>query len=117
MIAFQVAVNGSEVCTAGISDFGVVSAIVTWVRRTRAKSTDGKSIEEELTFDVGGLDSAAGEHLNWFRTTLNVGDTVTVWILDNAHVDAPGERRKEDPQEVARAQRRYYERLKREYGE
>jgi hypothetical protein len=104
MIAFQVTVNGSEVCTAGISDFGVVSAIVTWVRRTPAKSADGKSIEEELTFHVGGLDS---EHLNWLRTTLNVGDTVTVRILDNAHVDAPGERRKEDPQEVARAQRRY----------
>ncbi|MGD0949603.1 MAG: hypothetical protein ABSA52_19520 [Candidatus Binatia bacterium] len=117
MIAFQVAVNGSEVCTAGISDFGVVSAIVTWVRRTPAKSADGKSIEEEPTFDVGGLDSSAGAHLKWLKTTLAVGDTITVRIVDRSRVDSPCERRKEDPEEVARAQRRYYERLKREYGE
>ena len=117
MIAFQVTVNGSAVCTAGMNDFGVVSAIMTWVRRTPDKSADGKSIEEELTFDIGGLDSTAGEHLKWVKTELRVGDTVTIGIVDIDEVDAPGERRKEDPEAVAKAQRRYYERLKQEYGE
>jgi hypothetical protein len=117
MIAFQVAVNNREMCTAGVNDSGVISAIITWVRRTPEKSADGESIEEELTFDVLGLDSITGEHLKWLKTRLAVGDTITVRIVDRSRIDSPCERRKEDPEEIARAQRRYYERLKREYGE
>jgi hypothetical protein len=55
MIAFEVSLNGKRVCTAGVQDFGVLSAIVSWVRRRPAQSRDGKTIEEELTVEVGGL--------------------------------------------------------------
>ena len=101
----------------GLDDFGVVSAILTWVRRTPEKSADGQSIEEELTFDVSGLDSTAAEHLEWLKTELRVGDTVSIRVVSADTVDGPHERRKDDPETVARAQRRYYEKLKREYGE
>jgi hypothetical protein len=117
IIAFQVAVNGEPVCTAGIDDFGVISAIMTWVGRRPEKSADGKSIEEELTFDVGGLDSTAAERLTWLKAELRVGDTVSIRVVDTDKVDGARERRKDDPEMVARAQRRYYEKLKQEYGE
>ncbi|MBI2837840.1 MAG: hypothetical protein HYX75_05975 [Acidobacteria bacterium] len=120
MIAFEVSVNGRMVCTAGVRDFGVLSAILTWARRRAEKSGDGLDIEEELTFDVGGLDSCAplaGEHLKWLGRSLVVGDSVSIRVVEVEQVDSPETRRREDPTEVMVAKRRYLERLKRELGE
>ena len=33
MIAFKLSINREYVCTAGVPAFGVLSAIITWVRR------------------------------------------------------------------------------------
>src|SRR5207244_13340347 len=57
MIAFEVSLNRKRVCTAGVPDFGVLSAILSWVRRRPDQSRGGKTIEEELTAEVGGLHS------------------------------------------------------------
>ena len=57
MIAFEVSLNGKVVSTAGVKDFGVLTAILSWVRRRSDKARDGKTIEEQLTFEVSGLDS------------------------------------------------------------
>ncbi len=120
MIAFEVSINGKRMCTAGIADFGVLSAILSWARRRPENSRDGKNIEEELTFEVGGLDStdsAVSEHIKWLATPLQVGDTVSIRVIERDEVEAPGERRREDPDATAKAKRRYYEQLKRGYGE
>ena len=117
MIVFKVSLNGKRVCTAGVRNFGVVSAIVTWVRRRPEKSRDGKSIEEELTADIGGLDSDANEHLKWLARRLNVGDRITVEVVDADRVDKPKRRYRDDPKKVERAKKRYFERLEKEFEE
>ena len=120
MIAFEVNINGKRVCTAGIAGFGVVSAILSWARRRSENSRDGKKIEEELTFEVGGLDStdpAVSEYLKWLATPLQVGDIVSIKVIEHDAAEAPSERRREDPDAASKAKQRYYEQLKREYGE
>jgi hypothetical protein len=115
VIAFKVSLNGKHVCTAGVRDFGVVSAIVTWVRRKPEKSRDGKCIEEELTADIGGLDSDVNEHLKWFARRLHVGERITVEVVESDRVDRPKRRRRDDPRKVKRARKRCFERLKKEF--
>jgi hypothetical protein len=117
VIAFKVSLNGKHVCTAGVGEFGVVSAIVTWVRRRPEKSRDGKSIEEELTADIGGLDSDANEHLKWLARRLRVGDRITLEVINADRVHKPKRRYRDDPKMVERAKKRYFERLKKEFEE
>jgi hypothetical protein len=117
MIAFEVSLNGKVVSTAGVKDFGVLTAILSWVRRRSDKARDGKTIEEELTFEVGGLDSHnpdLSEHLKWLSKALHVGDVVSIHIVDRDAVNLPKSRKRDDPKKIAKAKRRYYERLKRE---
>jgi hypothetical protein len=120
MIAFEVTLNGNRVCTAGVDDFGVLSTILTWVRRRPELSRDGNTIEEELTAEVSALDSRdpiAGEHLKWLSERLRVGDSISIRIVDVEKVDAAISRYRNDPEVDARTKRQYYERLKREYGD
>ena len=100
---------------AGMRDFGVVSAIVTWVRRKPEKSRDGRSIEEELTANIGGLDSDANEHLKWLGRRLHLGDQITVEVVESDRVDKPKRRHRDDPKKVEQAKKRYFERLKKEF--
>lgn len=117
MIVFKVSLNGDEICTAGVRGFGVVSAIVTWVRRKPEKSRDRKSVEEELTVEVGGLDSDAGEHVKWLARHLHAGDRITVEVVEAESVDKPKRRYRDDPRKVERAKKRYAERVRKEFGE
>lgn len=117
MIAFEVTLNGNRVCTAGIKEWGVLSAIVTWVRRQSEQGPDAGNVSEEIGLDVGGLDSTKGEHLKWILTALQVGDAITIRVVETVEVDTPQERRQDDPEANARGKRKYYEQLKREYGE
>ena len=115
MIAFKVSLNGKHICTAGVRDFGVVSAIVTWVRRKPEKSRDGRSIEEELTADIGGLDSDVNEHLKWLARRLHLGDRMAVEVVESDSVDKPKRRHRNDPTKARRAKKRYFERFKKEF--
>ena len=115
MVAFKVSLNGKHVCTAGVRDFGVLSANVTWVRRRPENSRDGESIEEELTADVGGLDSRTREHLKWLARRLAVGDRLTIEVVESDRVDKPKRRQCDDRRKVERAKKRYFERLKKEF--
>ena len=118
MIAFEVRVNDEVVCTAGIEDCGVLTSMLTWVRRRPPESADDEPLEEELTLEVGALDNRApqpSEHLKWLSQPLRVGDCVSMRIVDVGTADPPLERRVDDPAAVDRAKRRYYEQLKRQY--
>ncbi|HEX4327747.1 MAG TPA: hypothetical protein VH105_13065 [Burkholderiales bacterium] len=90
-IRFEVSVNGAVKCVAGIEEFGVLSAIVGWVKRSpqtltpgmRAKAgfNENDFLEEKISLDVSGLDSAADEHVHWLQEGLAPGDVVTIKVL------------------------------------
>ena len=116
MIAFEVSLNGKRACVAGVEGFGVLSAILSWVRRHPEKRR-GRTAEEGLTIDVGGLrseDSGPGEHLRWLSRSVRVGDRVSIRIVDTLKVDVPATRHRDDPVTIARAKRRYLQRLEKE---
>jgi hypothetical protein len=94
----------------------VLTAILSWVRRRSDKARDRKKIEEELIFEVSGLDSHnphLREHLKWLSKALHVGDVVSIRIVDRDAVNLPKSRKRDDPKKIAKAK---HERLKRELG-
>lgn len=124
MIAFEISIDGTKQCTAGIPGPGVTSVVATWVRRAARDETTGEPVpdahEEELTLDVGGLvhdPDGAAVHLGWLREPLRVGQRITLAVVEVGESDRPETRKREDPDFAARKKREYYERLKREYGE
>jgi hypothetical protein len=58
MIGYNVYRNNERLCIAGIGDFGVLTACVTWVGHTPEKlarwTAEGISAEEPVQFDLGG---------------------------------------------------------------
>ena len=56
-------------------------------------------------------------NLKWLSESLRVGDSISIRIVEVEAADPPVERRRDDPEAVERSRRRYYEQLKREYGQ
>src|SRR5262245_31648993 len=102
MLCFEVYRNGQKLCTAGIGDFGILTALLTWVSHHPEKlarwTADGVPQTEatELTFKVGGLhgtgDSGSGEHSEWVESDLIVGDEVRIRIVEAPSADPPSRR-------------------------
>jgi hypothetical protein len=98
-IRFQVLVNGAVRGTAGMEAIGVLSVMLDWVRRDPAaaprqarKHPDFREedrVDNEVHVHLGGLDSAAGEHVEWFGGELRVGDEVVVRVLPPGEFDMP----------------------------
>jgi hypothetical protein len=61
MIAFEVFVNGKRVCTAGVGEYGVMSSILSLVKKRRHR--------RDMWLEVGGIpaDGADGDrmHVGW----------------------------------------------------
>ncbi|RYZ79250.1 MAG: hypothetical protein EOO68_39145 [Moraxellaceae bacterium] len=73
--AFEVTLNGQKIATAQIeSDFGVLTTIVTWVRR------DDNS--ESLNVSISGLDSVAEKKIKWAAQDLKIGDKLLVSVIE-----------------------------------
>jgi len=124
MIAFEISIDGQKKCTAGVADLGVASVMANWIRRASRDPASGQPIpgrfEEELTLDVGGLahdPDGAAVHINWLRQPLQLGQQITLAIVETEKADPPRAREREDPTGAARRKREYYERLKREYDD
>jgi len=116
MIAFEVSLNGKRACVAGVEGFGVLSAILSWVRRHPEKRRQGRTAAEGLIV-VGGLRSEAsgpGEHLKWISRSLRGGDRVSIRVVDTLKVDVPATRHRDDPVTIERAKRQYLQRLTKE---
>jgi hypothetical protein len=107
MIALEVTVNAEKSLTAGVGDDGVVTTIVTWV--------GGGPRGTKIDLHIGGLGNH--ENLLWANRDLQVGDVVQVRVVDVETPDEPFKREREAPALVERDRRRYYEELKKEYGE
>jgi hypothetical protein len=100
-VRFQVLVNGEVRGTAGLESVGVLSVILDWVRRDtaapeRARRQPGFRENDwagdQVHVSLGGLDSAAGEHVEWFVGELRVGDEVVVRVLPPGEFDSPPHR-------------------------
>jgi len=91
MIAFEILSNGKRLCLAGAGDLGVVTASISWARRKALPEgvdiPDWKA--EELSFNVGGIDSHTDEYLEWVRKELSVGSEITLRVVEVEEVDAP----------------------------
>ena len=118
MIAFEVSLNGKKISVAGVGDLGVLTTIISWVRREGRNTETGEpgKIEEELTLSVGGLISSKNEHVQWTESGLTVGDEVCIRVSDLESVDAPRDRKTEDPVEDAKRQQNYVEQMARRFG-
>jgi hypothetical protein len=110
MIGFEVALNGTRLCTASAGETGVLSTIVTWVHR----AAPGVQEPSDLSLAIGGL--AEDTHLEWAsQRKLAVGDEVLVKIVETAHPDPSVRTRRNDRAQDEAEERKYYERLKLKY--
>ncbi|RKG56880.1 hypothetical protein D7X30_22375 [Corallococcus sp. AB011P] len=90
MLCFRVACNGRHLATAGVPDFGVLSTILTWVRRP----DDESNANPELELHVGGsVGRQYGENLMWCDVPIRAGDVLTVEVRDDLESDPPRTRR------------------------
>jgi hypothetical protein len=108
MRAFDVSLNGKKLCSAGIGDDGVLSAIVNWVTR---KGTG------DLFLEVGGLVSTVDEHVKWVnQKPLQVGDTIQVTVVDAKSVDEPTRKQRPSEAELLKARKRYVRKMAKQFG-
>jgi len=79
---FQVLVNGSPVCTAGQSGFGILTTLLSWRKLDPTKIPLGKKAahssapDGELEFSVGDIDSVDNRHTSWKVPAVGVGDEI-----------------------------------------
>lgn len=123
MIAFEVTANGEKICTAGVGQRGVLTAILSWVgREAPSKSPDSEqeSPVEELKLQVGGLTGNAKdgrERVTWMAGDLRPGDVITINVVETETADEPRVRKRDDPDQIEKDRRAYYEQLRKEYGD
>lgn len=99
---FEVLINGRKACVAGVARFGVLSVILTRVKRSPERFPGTKHVRytkrtwslEKLDVHVGGLEINGKDQLNdrhfvWLKQLLKPGDTVTVRVLSAGPVSKP----------------------------
>ena len=91
MKAFEIHLNGNRICTAGI-DVGVLTATI-----VKCGTPPTSSGFPEFQLHVGALDTATNEDLAWKMTDLNMGDQITINIIDAHQVDPEQHRVKAKP--------------------
>ncbi len=115
MICFKIEVNHEEVCTAGVGEFGVLTASVSWVQNRRQTSADVRDTTA-VALVVGGLTdngSVNDQFVDWVRKRLSVGDEVRIRVIDSSSVDEPAEKSQYDPADRIEKAREYYEEMRR----
>jgi hypothetical protein len=104
VLCFEVRLNGERLTAAGVES-GVLSAVLSGVITPTAPP--------ELSLEVAGL--TGDTHMYWAEPKVRVGDHIDIRIVDADTVDAPVRERRESPEQMEQAERRYYERLKAKY--
>ena len=92
---FEVSLNGEQLCVAGLGEFGVLSAILSWVKRdpeefspVQHTHTNRESWSaEESIIDVSGL--SGGDALAWVRKPVREGDEIVLRVLPPGVSDPP----------------------------
>lgn len=114
MIAFEIHVNGKRICTAGIGEPGVLSAILNWVGSEPRKGT--RKADEFASIRVGGLVSSTEEHVTWARRDLRPGDEVVIRVVETDHADRPNQRDRDTAGQIRSRQKHQVRRLAKSFG-
>ena len=122
MFAFKVTINGADQIVAGIEDWQLLTATVTANRARRVNDID------EFELRLGGLvkPTVEGkhEHIRWKEHELNVGDQITIELVEVNEADDVTKRyrsdkaRQENPfteAEIREMKRKQYLSLKAEF--
>ena len=105
---FEIYYNNKLITVAGLSSqFGVVTAITTWVRSSQLN-------HERLTFTVGGLDAIEDQHVSWFDKDVSIGDEIMTRITGHSPIVAPEKKPKPTSEDILADKLRYFYRLKEE---
>lgn len=123
MLAYKVYRNNEQLCLAGVGQFGVLTACVTWVGR-RPETLGGPTAdavlpEHELTLQVGGLrsdDPGRALHMRWVDVDLQVGDEIRIQVVEAPRSDTPTTEHPQDPAEDLEAKKTYARQLAKELG-
>jgi len=91
MLCFEVWRNGEKLTTAGVSETGVLSVILSWVgKEPNASSIAASSVAAipGIHCSVGGIEGVT--HVNWHETDqLKIGDELRVRLISSDHSDPP----------------------------
>lgn len=109
MRAFEIYVNGRKLCTAGVGDRGVLTAVVSSVRRLSARHGARVRSSEDLALEVGGLVPTTAEHVRWKTPRLRTGDEVRVRIVEIEMADEPSLRQQIHPVVRGKREEKYLE--------
>jgi hypothetical protein len=118
MLCFEVMVNGTSLCRAGIGASGVLSATVSWVGGSpQAERAGGRTKEGETELRVGGLYSTEREQVfpEWVARVLAPGDEVVLRVVEADSVDPPSSQAAQSHDWLRKHEKAYYERMKRKY--
>jgi len=90
MIIFDVLLNGQPRCRAGVERGGVLTAVLSWLS---PEDSRGHPRREELWVRVGGINHP-DEQVEWLQDALQVGDEVTIKIVQADKADEPRKRKR-----------------------
>jgi hypothetical protein len=90
MVAFEIYLNEQLLCTAGIGEDGVLTSILTWVKRNNG--------DEQCELEISGLVSVIQEHVKWIARLVAIGDHIEIKIVETGKVDSPAVRQCRDPE-------------------
>jgi hypothetical protein len=83
MRAFEIHLNGKQLCLAGVGEDGVLTAIVHHIASPKAST---------LNLNVGGFVGSTGKHVIGRNWRLKKGDEVLVKIAETDSADRPRKR-------------------------
>jgi hypothetical protein len=90
MVTFEVFLNKKKLCTAGIGETGVLTAIVDWTgAAVGAKTKRSPQSAQAVKLSVGGLVGKKSEHLHWSDRRLKVGDEVRIRVSEAQRASRP----------------------------
>ena len=110
MRAFVVLLNGKELATGGVG-CGVLAANVTSVDPGPESSG-----HDEVGVQLGGLDTAKNEHVEWLQKRLRVGDEVRIRVVNADAVDRPHSRKRRNAAQELREQKQYVRNMAKKLG-
>jgi hypothetical protein len=95
LLGFEIWKNGKKLATAGLTEGGALSLMLTWVGKGAGASSriaDGVEIEG-LDLHVGGIDASdpsSEQSVEWIEdTALRLGDDIQIRLVSTPDVDAP----------------------------
>ena len=100
MICFDVDVNDSRVCRAGVGPRGVLHASAGWVHRPNEQAAPSASQRMRMSLDVGGMAFRGGEaydYFTWRGRRLRLGDEVTIRVVEARSADRAASRKRDRP--------------------